>query len=65
MSKNPKNDNNCYTGEKNLHIFQMNIFISMKFYENMCLMIILKVIQLQGFTLSLDDPPPPPPHPAF
>ena len=58
MSKHPKNDNICYTGEENLHIFQMNIFISMKFYEKMCLMIIIKVIQLQGFSLSLANPLP-------
>ena len=49
----------------------------MKFSEKMCLLIILKVTKIQGFTLSLEntsfekpqeggdkiDPPPPPPSP--
>ena len=40
--------------EENLHIFRMTREISTKFSGKMCLMIILKVTKIEGFTPSLE-----------
>ena len=41
--------------KENVHIFQSTRGISMKFSGKMRLMIILKVIKKQGFTLSVEN----------
>ena len=67
------------TDREILHIFWTTWGISMKFSGKMCLLIILKVTKIQGFTLSLEntsfekpqeggdqiDPPPPSPTQPF
>ena len=41
--------------EENIRIFQTTWEISIKFSEKMCSMIILKITEKQGFTLSLEN----------
>ena len=59
MLKNPKtwwkSMKVAYIGKEILHIFWMTWGISVKFSGKMWLMIILKVIKNQGFTVSLED----------
>ena len=59
MSKNPKNWGKLMTianiDREFIHIFCTTWANSMKFSENMCFEIILKVTKNQGFTFSLED----------
>ena len=59
MSNNSKNGwksiKVANNDRESLYIFWTTWGISMKFSGTMCLMIMLKVIKKQGFTLSLED----------
>ena len=56
MSKNPKKSLQIVNIEgENLRIFWTTWGFSMKFSGNICLMIILKATENQGFTFSLEN----------